>query len=244
MRSMSTAATRRSSFVVVLGALLLVTSVLLHAAWTYEQGFEALTNGDINGQASWTGSALYDVQSSVACTGSKAMALAIPAAAANMFRANDTETTTGSVYFQVRRSGTDDGDFTVIFREDSGNKINIKFGENGDIEIYNGSGYVDLLAGYSANVCYTLQVEWNDATQPDQWRVRIHNGTSWGSFTSWIGMNGTFGAIHGIYFEGENGLETQTAYVDAISTTDPSGGGPPPPTGNTNLLTLGAGGGQ
>jgi hypothetical protein len=52
-------------------------AVTLHAAWTYEEDFNALTNGDLHGQAGCLGSTDYDVQTGTAYEGAKAVAVTI-----------------------------------------------------------------------------------------------------------------------------------------------------------------------
>ena len=45
-------------------------------AWGYTQNFDALTDGDLNGQDSWSGNTNYDVQTSVTFQGAKAVSSA------------------------------------------------------------------------------------------------------------------------------------------------------------------------
>lgn len=209
---------------VVSAFVLAATAYVAAVSWTYTQDFEGLSNGDLNGQDSWTGSTDYDVQSTVACGNSKAVSISI-IGSQSIVRTLPAEVQDGDFYIQVRRTGTSDGDAFVLLKEDSTNRVFIRFGEDGDISGYNGTDYVDLLAGYSANTCYTLNVQFNDSTQPDQWRARVHNGSAWGSFSSWLGVNGTYGSIHSIAFDTDSGTDTQTAYFDTIATSDPTGGG-------------------
>ncbi len=209
----------------LLTALLFAATVsLLAVSWTYEQDFESLSTGDLNGQDSWSGNTTYDVTTAVACGGTKSVGVLI-GDSQSIQRTLPAEVQDGDFYVQVRRTGTNDGDVFVNLLEDDTNRVFIRIGENGDVEGYNGTVYVDLLAGYSANTCLTINVQFNDSSQPDQWRARVHNGSSWGSFSSWLGVNGTYGSIHKIKFDTGSGTETQTAYFDTIDLSDPTGGG-------------------
>lgn len=225
----------------LIGALFLALTVhVLAVSWTYEQDFESLSTGDLNGQDSWTGSTDYDVTTTTACGGSKSVSVAI-GGSQSIVRTLPAEVQDGNFYIRVKRTGTDNGDAFVLLKEDSTNRVFIKLGENGDIEGYNGTAYIDLLTSYSADTCYTLNVEFNDSTQPDQWRARVHNGSSWGAFSSWIGVNGTYGSIHSIAFDTDTGTETQTVYFDTITLSDPTGGGGGGGSTTKTLTLLGVG---
>ncbi|KKU20693.1 MAG: hypothetical protein UX33_C0041G0011, partial [Candidatus Azambacteria bacterium GW2011_GWC1_46_13] len=53
--------------------MMLVFASSANAAWTYEQTFNTLNNGDLNGQDSWSGAVEYDIQSSISHEGTKAV---------------------------------------------------------------------------------------------------------------------------------------------------------------------------
>jgi hypothetical protein len=44
-------------------------------AWTYEQKFDGLTTGDLNGQDSWSGSTNYDVSTTNPAEGTKCVTI-------------------------------------------------------------------------------------------------------------------------------------------------------------------------
>lgn len=209
-------------------------------AWTLEEGFEGYTAGNLNGQGGWSGSTSYQVQTSVTYAGGKAGSIAISDGLA-ITKDLPFQIHTGSFYWAARRSGNTTSDFDMILREDSTNKVFVRFDRNGNITYFDGSVF-NTLAAYSVDTWYPLNVEFNDDTQPDKFRVRVYSGGSWGSFSPWTTTNGAYGAMHAIRFDC-NGSGGGTAYFDAISASDitASGGGVTPSPDAGVLAMLGRG---
>src|SRR3989338_8281410 len=77
-----------------------------NAAWSYEQTFNNLNNGDLNGQDSWSGSTAFDVVT----TGTPyegAKHLSFSTLADIDISRNITPTENGTLYFSVRTAGKD-----------------------------------------------------------------------------------------------------------------------------------------
>jgi hypothetical protein len=194
-------------------------------AWTYEQDFESLSDGDLNGQDSWSGNTGYDVQSSVAYAGSKGVSITIADSQA-ISRALPANITDGDVYFAIRRTTNSGGGAFYVILQDSApaSRIFIRMHSDGNIGAFNnGVGYVTI-AAYSANTWYPVNVQFNDGTQPDQFRVRVYSGGSWGSFSSWLTVNGgSYVNIGYLRFDTSDGNNSAVGYVDAFSASDITG---------------------
>ena len=70
--------------------------------WTYEQTFNTLNNGDLSGQDNWSGDIQYDVQSTLAYEGTKAVQVnALDTS--KLITRTVPSFTSGQMYFSVRR---------------------------------------------------------------------------------------------------------------------------------------------
>jgi hypothetical protein len=209
-------------FSIVACVLAVATSALLFAAWTYEQSFDALTNGDLNGQDSWSGSTAFDVQSTVSCGGAKSVEFV--SGAGSISRAFSA-TSTADMFFQIRRAPANQ-DFFLTFFSGATELIYIRTrGTDGTIAGYNSGTtlYVNAIAGFSFDTCYTVNVQWDDGAQPDKWRLRVYSSGAWGSWTAWLNTNSAYSSMDAMAISTEG--VTGAVYVDTITATDPHGGG-------------------
>lgn len=93
-----------------------------------------------------------------------------------------------SIRMRVDFSTMDDYVGFVLLESGTG-RIFIRFtAVDNQIQLYNGGtpGYEDI-QGYSVDTWYTIDVEFDDAAQPNKFRVRIDGG----SWTSWIFVLGS-----------------------------------------------------
>ena len=196
------------------------------ALWVYEQNFNSLTTGDLNGQDSWSGPVIYDVENTVVYEGANAVGAGVDGSN-NVISRTITGVTDGSVYFAMRRSAELDGIFFVSLNEGASQEMRIYFTSDGVLSILNGTdnSNVNLLAGASSvNTWYPINVEFDDVAQPDKYRARAYSSGSWQAFSSWypILTNGTYASIDGIGMRSNSTTCGCTLYVDNITATNPN----------------------
>jgi len=74
-------------------------------------------------------------------------------------------------------------------------RMYVQFDPDGNIKAYNNSTYITV-AAYSANTWYKLETQIDSVNQANKFRARVKTGRTWGSYTSWLTVNG--GAITSI----------------------------------------------
>lgn len=179
-------------------------------AWTYEQNFNALNDGDLNGQDSWSGGTGYDVQTSVVYEGAKAVIG--DSTNQNIDRAI-TAVSAGTVYFAMRHNGT--SNMSLRFLTGGSNiRFQVTFSSS-NITVSNGAGTVTLVTGYGTSQFYLFEVTFNSSNQHV---VRVHDGTSWSLPTATLTAtnNGDVDTIR--INQGATGI----GYVDLITPTQPT----------------------
>jgi len=187
-------------------------------AWTYEQLFNGLNDGDLNTQDSWSGDTSFDVQTTEKYEGAKAVS-AVTDGNIHEITRSITSISAGSVYVAIRASVTT-LDTTILFLEESPDSKMFLGCKSGYFAIYdNSAGWVNIQT-YNANQWYVANIEFNNSTQPDEYRIRIHDGTSWGTWTGWKTVSGgSYTNIDGISFYHDTA--TATIWWDTITPTDP-----------------------
>jgi len=185
------------------------------AAWNigntfiFGDDFNGLTNGDLNGQNSWSGSTLFDVQATTTYEGAKAVEMNGVAAATYTISRSITATGDGRAIIYMRKNGSH-GKQHVEFLESGTIKQGVYLGSSGYIFWYvPGTGWYDF-GNYSMNVWVKVIMEWR--TTDDMWRVSINDG----AFQSWTGGTGTFTSIDSIQLKSYN-TDNGALYWDTVS---------------------------
>ncbi len=189
-------------------------------AWTYEQRFNTLTAGDLNGQDSWgsgTNNTRFDVQTSVLNEGIKAVECVQPgdSSSAEIYRAT-TGTNVGTVYVSIRRTVANRGDIYVKLMESTSAKMYVGINSAGNIVLLAGAGFtpVTIQGGASADTWYRIGIDFDNVGQPNQYRANVNNGT----FTGWEAVTNTsYTNINGITLSSSNAAATVTDYFDTFS---------------------------
>lgn len=186
----------------------------------YEQLFNSLTDGDLNGQDSWSASAAYDVETSVKYEGAKAVQNAHDGTSGTATRIF-TGASAGSMYVAVRKTtntGTDTS--YVMLGSIDGVLVYIRIHTTGNIEYYEGGVGYQTLAAYNANQWYVLHIEWDAAGHTDQYRVRVYDGSSWSAFSAWVATYQSFTEVDRIMFD-IDGSGGTVSYWDTVSDCNP-----------------------
>lgn len=211
-------------------------------AWVAEQTFEALSNGDLNGQAggtgftgNWSGSTNYDVESTVAYEGSKGVINNVNANAD--ITATLTSAVSGAfvVYFAMRRGSTSAGQTYSKLRSAGGNRCEVIFQDTGNVVAVNsGVGLETIITGYVANTWYVFRVTGNTTAGTYTVAYSTDPYGSAGTFSA-ESISLTMGSTGDITaFRFDRDASTANDYWDYISPTTPF----PAPSGPTNLKSL------
>lgn len=197
-------------------------------AWSYNQTFDALNDGDLNGQDSWSGGTGYDVVSTGAYKGGKAE-WCLSTDGDTVISRVITGVTDGTMYVVLRIDdwGNANNEHHFYLYDDGGYKLT-DFGlrnESGGIlkYSYRGTTQESLGAGLT-DTWYIFCIEYNtnaDQTFRLKWKV---DGGTYSAFTDWkLSNNASFdGTIAMVRINTEGG--NWGGWVDEIGDTDPSGG--------------------
>lgn len=143
-------------------------------AWVFEDKFDSDTKstGDLNGQDSWSGSAVTDVVTTTPYQGDQCVSGGDEAAITQTM----TAVNSGVVYFAMRRSTVASGDAETDFRANSNTQIKIRVRFGTDVTVTNGGSTSTVIASPSADTWYLFELTINGDDTHD---IRYHNGTSW-----------------------------------------------------------------
>lgn len=194
-------------------------------AWTATEDFESYSadtdidgaSGGTNWSGNWAKSAgLFAVRTAPAGGLTGKVAANDASAAAGYSRAFSS-ITAGSVRIRMQSSdaGVDGG--PLFLAESGGGRMYVKFDAD-EIKAFNhGVGYVTV-ASVADNTAYDVDIEFDSSGQPNQYRVRVDEGT----WTSWLTVNGgSYTNVNSLNVD-FNGPRT---FVDGIEPTPAGGGG-------------------
>ncbi len=202
-------------------------------AFNGEENFESYTAGtDINGgtggtgwSAGWSGGTAFDSSTTQKYEGSKSMEF-LNAASATISRTLTTAQSEMAIYFALRRSHANIGSGMAFDMKTGATYItNLQYiqiaGTNG-IHIHNGTSWTNLQTA-TADTWYPVNVEFDDAVQPDKQRARVYVSGAWNAFSAWLTTSAAYATVGGVTLTSP-GTET-TAYWDTICGTDITAGG-------------------
>lgn len=94
----------------------------------------------------------------------------------------------GILSFQIRlSSATPPADYIEAGLYDTGGgvfRMQVRFHESGEIQISNDTVY-EAIQSFNADTWYTIDLNFDDTAQPDQYRARVNTGT----WTGWKSVN-------------------------------------------------------
>jgi hypothetical protein len=225
-------------FIMLAGSISLILSTFLLPAtafaqnnWTYEQTFNTLNDGNLDGQDGWVGPTSYNVVTTDSpYEGSKHIKKLANEGSDNYQIIKDLPSTieSGTFYVSIKKSSITNDSFSFFVRNQNGiTDVDISFGPTGGT-LGNGKiGYYSRTAGqwiqidsltYSADVYYRIGVQFEFSTNGYEglsqrtFKVNVDGGP-WSSALEMERTNGT-GAT-GISFASED--ITTTDYFDFIS---------------------------
>ena len=187
-------------------------------AWTYEQTFNSLSGGDLNGQDSWgggTNNTRFDVQSSVVFEGANAVSNTQPgdASSSEIIR-TVTGINSGIVYVSIRRTAAA-GNLSIKLGESASSKMYVVMDTLGNIVTLSGALFTsNTIQAYSNDTWYRIGIEFDNVGQPNKFRANVDGG----SFTSWLDVTNTsYTNIDEIHLDSSDAISGVTDYYDFIS---------------------------
>lgn len=137
----------------------------------FTDNFDSYTDGDLNGQGSWSGETEFDVQGSVVQSGSKAVSCGNTST--KWIDKVGRQQTAGTASCYMRRNTNSSGYAVFSVREDTTSAMYIIFRADGYVRCYYNGGYTSQ--AYSADTWYNVQAQWR-STPSHQIRYRIDDG--------------------------------------------------------------------
>lgn len=121
----------------------------------------------------------------------------------------------GTIRFRIRVTNTSPNAFVGVIIESSGTPIFYVRINGGNIQYWDGA--YNTIQAVSADTWYTVEIEFDDATQNNQWRVRIDGG----SWTSWVSAAAAFTTVDTFRID-KSATTSMTLYIDDIGNPESS----------------------
>jgi hypothetical protein len=191
------------------------TRELLDQTPNTQHSFNAMTNGDLNGQDGWSGSTVFDVQTSVVSEGAKAVSAVIGAGAFIDYPLSSPKLAGRfSAYMRRDAVGAGTGTIWVILRDSTGptSRVLIRLHEDGTVGAFDGATY-QTVGTFNINEWVHIEVEFDVDHQPNKFRARADEGT----WSSWLGVSGgTLTNLETIRLDTDDCNSTATGYFDLV----------------------------
>jgi hypothetical protein len=190
------------------------------AAWLYEQTFDTLNLGDLDGQDSWSGlsGVSPQVQNTAVIQGTQAVKFT--PATGNYSRVSRTITSdsSGSYYIWMRHNGWYGNTYHTISSAD-GNKY---FYVNLDGDEFSLNGATSITHVYNQDFWILFNIEYSAAGQI-RWRWRYEDAEVWNEsdWETWINVYGGAFTPAKIYMTSYNPTGITYGYFDYISSVNP-----------------------
>lgn len=188
------------------------------ASYNYEQKFNSLTTGNLNTQDNWSGDTGFQVGTTLPYEGAKGVSIGVTSSGQKIVNTSIGSFSDGDFFIAVRTTDSVQNTINLRLYETTNIIVAIRFNA-GNIECFMGGSYTTYSA-FSANAWYVINIQWNNGTQTNQFRLRVRTGTTWGSWTSWVSTVNDYTTINEIDFIAHG--TAYTAYFDTITPTDPT----------------------
>jgi hypothetical protein len=193
-------------------------------AWTYQQLFNTLNAGDLNGQDSWSGSTNFDLSTTAPYEGAQCVESVLNIDSAAEIGRVVTAVMSGTVYVSVKINRTAGnirrGGVLLYIGATLVGRLEIGQTSSPTVELlkWNGSSndWVTISSTFNNNTWYRFGFQW--ANSSNQYRVNIDNGT-FSSYYTFVSNTAIGSGITQIAFldNGNNGNGTGTVFWDTIS---------------------------
>ena len=202
-------------------------------SWVAEEDFESYADesdlktqsGGSGWSAAWTGGA-NTVYADTATASEGSVSSRTVSNSGNTFywrTLTTTISTTGIIYYSMRKSSTGSGVNSVALRSSGGGRFQVRLDNSGNIQAYNQNTTAWVtLTSFSANTWYDIRVTFD--VSASSFSVSYWTGSAWATESATFGMQGS-GNIDRISVGGDTG---SNSWVDKITATDPHAGGGSP----------------
>lgn len=119
----------------------------------------------------------------------------------------------GTIRFRIRVTDTSPNNFVGVIIESSGSGVFYVRINGGNIQYYD--GVYNTIQAVSADTWYTVDIDFDDATQNNKWRIRIDEG----SWSSWVSSAIAFTTVDTFRID-KSATTSMTLYVDDIKDAD------------------------
>ena len=186
--------------------------VLVEDQHSLVDNFDSYSDGDLNGQGSWSGSTDFDVQGTTVQAGTKAGGIAKPSASRDIYK-TFTAQSAGKQVLYVYNTATN-GYFSMQLMESGGTYTSVfAFNTGGYFQILDNTATWNNIQTYAADTWYKVQLEWKDETGHTYCRVIIDDGTPSSWYQSYLDQ--TTGSNKFNFNKGNDG--TANSYFDSFS---------------------------
>ncbi len=211
-------------------------------AWTYEQLFNTLNDGDLDGQDSWAATGIstdFLVSTDASARYEGAKGLSLPSTSLGNYRRASGDTTTGTVYYAMKytaAAATGDGAFLALKNSTTYGAIT-KFAQIGGVnklQYYSGGAadYIDAVSPAIIDTWYVIQLAY-DTTTGGFGSYQI--GVNGGSLSSAVTNLGNCATGYTVIELGNDGTTGWVCQMDTITPTNPY---TPPAGGLTTRKSL------
>lgn len=203
------------------------------ASFVGEDNFESYTAGaDLDGGSGGSGwSGNWSATASVVTVTDTESEIYIPTQGIDITTTSGEKTATrsftaasdGSIYVAfMRKSGLTGADGGISILSGANWIGYISLNSDGNIKQYYGTGWAtNNIQTYNADQWYVVNIEWNDATQDNKYRVRVHDGSGWGSWTAWNAtLTATYTTVDTFRLSLNRTSVSRTAFFGPVSSTD------------------------
>ncbi len=147
----------------------------------FEDDFNSYSNGELVGQGGWLEEQRKEkviVQGTTVKEGAKAVEITSGAPGNVSVYKDGALTATGKITIYFRSPNVGVTDFILNLREGGSNKIYIAAWADGNLKYYDGSAW-QIIDPYSANIWYSIEIEWRISDHKARYRLEGGSWTGW-----------------------------------------------------------------
>ncbi len=185
--------------------------------WTYEQLFNALNDGDLNTQDSWSGDVLFDVTTDAVARyeGAKGVKITVGSSVTAGILRSVTGVGDGVIYVATKKTNnTSKGNFSIW---EGGTYLgSVQIWDDGKIHLEWSGGLLEIGA-YSADTWLVIAFEFRTAS--NDMRAKFHDGSSYSAWSDWKSTYAAFTNVDKIRLWTDGATPGVTQYWDTISPT-------------------------
>lgn len=189
----------------------------IFGATIFEDDFNSYTDGDLNGQGSWTGSAYFDIDGTTTKEGAKAVYYTY--ADDLTIEKSGTGQADGTIFIYMRSAGTTEA-INFGLKQSTTLKCAVRLSETGYCQRYVAGGAYASISAYVANTWYGLGIEWRSSD--DTCRFTCDEGTTW---SNWYAPSSGITTLDKVSLDVQTtgGTDIYFDYIDEAKYTAPSG---------------------